>query len=58
MHRAWSDAGECLGDAGAVSQYLDIESSLLLLEFEGSRNVKQVHRPNEDLLVVELESDG
>jgi len=58
MHRAWSDAGESLDDAGSVSQYLDTQSSLLLLEFEGGRDVKQMHRPDDDLLVVEFEGDG
>jgi hypothetical protein len=58
MHRAWSDAGECLDDAGVVSQYLDTKSSLLFVEFDGGRDVKQMHRPDEDLLVVEFESDG
>jgi hypothetical protein len=54
MQRAWDDAGEDLSNPGDVTEYLDQQSGLLLVEFGGSRDVKQLHRPDDDFLVIEL----
>lgn len=58
MRRAWNDAGETLTDPGSVTQYLDRQSGVAVMEFDGSRSIKQLHRPDDDLLVIEFDSDG
>lgn len=58
MKRSWEDAGEDIDDPEPVTEYYDRHSGLVFVEFAGRRDVADVHRPDDDILVIEFESDG
>jgi hypothetical protein len=58
LKRAWEGAGETLEEPGAIQEYYCRDTGVVIAEFRARRDIDQVHRPSDDLLVIEFESDG